>query len=177
MESMLMQAAGLTSMPARSDTPQEITWPRELYLNVLACRALVPPNLKQGQLQSTPYGVDSDVATASVTTEGDGDAVAGSGLPSQDGIDENIGREGEPAGVPADQGTGDGKATGEYVKSAGDGAETSGTSAEAREEDEAAGVSEPAGERMAGMSCFVKILNATTGRELQVSTRDYQQCR
>lgn len=55
--------------------PQEVTWPRELYLNVLGCKALVP--------QSAVGEGGPLTATASVTTDGEnGDAAAGTAAAS-----------------------------------------------------------------------------------------------
>lgn len=53
----------------RAHPTQEVTWPRELYLNVLGCKALVP--------QSAVGEGGPLTATASVTTDGENGDAAG----------------------------------------------------------------------------------------------------
>lgn len=187
---------------------QEVTWPRELYLNVLGCKALVP--------HSSATSEETPTATASVTTDGDtGDRTASP--PAVGGTSNGSGGSGNPRSTGGMSGSGDssggdpccdndepppGGALGAAAVDAlaaaadsgdgGDGDEESvrmGEDADSRESSSAERekVQDDSGnELMAGVSssaeggekeeirgeCFVRVHNATTGRDLQVETDD-----
>ncbi|CAN0366229.1 unnamed protein product [Pylaiella littoralis] len=185
---------------------KEVTWPRELYLNVLGCKALVP--------HSSATSEETPTATASVTTDGDtGDRTASP--PAVGGTSNGSGGSGNPRSTGGMSGSGDssggdpccdndepppGGALGAAAVDAlaaaadsgdgGDGDEESvrmGEDADSRESSSAERekVQDDSGnELMAGVSssaeggekeeirgeCFVRVHNATTGRDLQTET-------
>lgn len=170
---------------------QEVTWPRELYLNVLGCKALVP--------DSSTTNDGAPTATASVTTDGDtGDnnstAAAPPAVVGTNGTDPNpdtdlppggaLGAAGDAlagAGTAENGGGGGGDGgesteTGEGADGVDDAASSVGGDAAELVEDEnelLAGISSSAegGEQQEEIKgdCFVRIHNATTGRDLQVT--------
>lgn len=160
---------------------QEITWPRELYLNVLVCKALVPPALKGRPSSNASYGVESEnleseTATASVTTEGEGDARVVHPATITPGV-MNAGLEGgdaESGGVDGVNGSDHEIVDGEEGYDEGVGKEAADSDVSDEDESEEEGQreeEEETGER--GGGCFVRIRNATTGCDLQVSRRDW----
>eukprot|EP00904_Undaria_pinnatifida_P008907 jgi/Undpi1/5146/HiC_scaffold_19.g08497.m1 len=192
---------------------KEVAWPRELYLSVLACKAIVAPSQTQRCQAPASRCAESEATTASVTTEGEGDRESGGGggggaIESEtvvSGVSERgrggaiefepvttDGVEGDGAGIAGQGGGADEEAAlqgaaadtdaaaedsepkdveGEQVgggEGGGDGAASS--------DGEGKGWAERAGEfdeesaedgEGSGVGCFVRIRNATTGRDLQ----------
>ncbi|CAM9380938.1 unnamed protein product, partial [Laminaria digitata] len=50
---------------------KDVAWPRELYLSVLGCKAIVAPSQDQRCRAPASRCAESEATTASVTTEGD----------------------------------------------------------------------------------------------------------
>lgn len=177
---------------------QEVTWPRELYLNILGCKALVP--------HSSEGNEGAPTATPSVTTEGDAGDNAATPAPSANGngvcgnpqSSGGVSGAGDGSGVDLDPGNdpplgGALGAAGDILAGVAD--RGGGSDEESTEMREGAGVRDTSGSvgdaaaemgeddnEMTGISssaeggeqeeikgdCFVRIHNATTRRDLQV---------
>lgn len=204
------------------DISQDVEWPRELYVDVLSCKALLPPAPGNAQQSSASSGMYAETATASVTTEGDGDRnaiepetpaagarsvksvslaekVVAGGVTPEGCADVAVGgpetaAEGADgdrvvidcsAGIekPCQPDAGEmGSVVGETDEDealSGSGSGSSGsTSSEGEEEEVVEGVGEledgiGVDYAREGMECFVRIHNATTGRDLQVGYRGW----
>ena len=160
---------------------QEVEWPRELYLNVLGCKALLPPGRGSGQKPLT------ETATASVTTD---EGVNGSGgtstAPSSSpaAAAAPAPRESSVIGADADASVDSDVAAAvaldqspeQVPEEESDGvelrvrSEESGGSYDSSLDsaDGAGGLEEGNGDT-GGMECFVLVRNATTGRDLKVT--------
>eukprot|EP00752_Nemacystus_decipiens_P005964 g5386.t1 len=141
---------------------KEVTWPRDLYLNVLGCKALVP---------HASTSTDGPLtATASVTTDGENGNV---NSPA-----ENDPPPGGALGAAGDLVAGESPEMLESGESGGGGEDTESSVGTGVEEvDETMnGISSSAededGQRPEEIKgeCFVRIHNATTGRDLQTET-------
>eukprot|EP00903_Cladosiphon_okamuranus_P018091 g16649.t1 len=149
---------------------KEVTWPRELYLNVLGCKALVPHSSASTDGPLT--------ATASITTDdGENGNSPAENDPPPGGARGALGAGGDvvPGESPAALESGEGQRGGggeDTASSVGTGVEE----VEEVDDDMINGVSSSAededGQRQADImgECFVRIHNATTGRDLQTET-------
>lgn len=182
------------------DESQEVQWPRELYLHVLGCKALVPCTAAaaaaaaDGQHQRVPSeeSLESSVSTASATTGvsrgTDGDTASGHvGISPANGVDSKGGVGTEGMGGDGDENVGGGEAVGVLVSPEQLVVENGGgrgrvqiagaDSYSSTDDDLEAGVANGVGEHGeaveegvdGGEEFFVRISNATTGRDLQVT--------
>lgn len=196
-----------------------MAWPRELYLSVLGCKAIVAPSQSQRSRAPASRCAESETTTASVTTEGDGDRDAGGagsggsgaidpetatpGVSNPEtvaaaGVSNNNPETAAAAGVSEGVGSGvagngdvgrkagadeaatstaeesGGKEGGEVEEAGeGEGGGGGGGDGAASSEGEGKGWADGAGDfdeeaEDGGVGCFVRIRNATTGRDLQV---------
>ena len=163
-------------------------WPRELYLNILGCKALLPPGRGSGQKPLT------ETATASVTTDvGDNGSGSASTAPSSSpaavaatAAAAAAPRESSGIGADADASADSDAAAAvalEQLPEQVPEEESDGVELRVRSEEsggsydssldsaDGAGDLEGGNSDTGGMECFVLVRNATTGRDLKVTWR------